>query len=167
MHLWLDPANAGVWVDAVVETLAAADPANADTYEINGEIVQADLDSLTLELTGTLSPVRDRPFVVFHDAFQYLEHRFGLTVAGAITISPDVQPGAQRIAEIQQRIRDLEAVCVFAEPQFEPRLVTVVTEGTDAEIGMLDPLGTDLPDGPDLSFDLMRENAHALVECLN
>ena len=167
MHLWLDPENASAWVDVVVETLAAADPANADTYAINGEIVQANLDSLTLELAGTLSPVRDRPFIVFHDAYQYLENRFGLTVAGAITISPEVQPSAQRIAEIQQRIRELGAVCVFSEPQFEPRLVAVVTEGTEAETGVLDPLGTDLTDGPDLYFDLMRANADALVDCLS
>jgi zinc transport system substrate-binding protein len=166
MHLWLDPQNAEAFAEAVVAALAEADPANAEAYRANGEALAARLDALTAELEATLEPVHDRPFVVFHDAYQYLEHRFDLNTVGSITVSPDVQPGAQRLAEIQHTIEELGAVCVFAEPQFEPRLVEVVTAGTGARPGVLDPLGADLPDGPDLYFDLMRRNARALADCL-
>ena len=167
MHMWLDPANARAWTAVIVDTLVAADPANAAAYAANGDAVAARLDDLTAELEATLAPVRDRPFVVFHDAYQYMENRFDLTVAGSITVGPDIQPGADRVAEIQHRVRDLGVVCIFSEPQFAPRFIDVIAEGGEVGTGVLDPLGADLEDGPDLYFELMRQNAGALADCLN
>ena len=126
-----------------------------------------DLEALTTELRATLEPVKDRPFVVFHDAYQNLEHRFGLRAIGSITVSPEVIPGAERVAEIRAKVRDLEAVCVFSEPQFEPKLVSVVTEGTNAKAGVLDPLGASIETGPELYFQLMRQMAASLRDCLS
>jgi len=167
MHLWLDPENAKAIVDHVVAVLSEADPANAETYAGNGADMTARLDALTAELRGSLAPVADKPFLVFHDAYQYFEARFGLSSVGAITVSPEVQPGAQRVREIQERIHSLSAACVFSEPQFPPKLIEVVTEGTDARAGVLDPLGADIATGPDHYFELMRQNARALVACLS
>jgi zinc transport system substrate-binding protein len=113
-----------------------------------------------------VADVRGRGFIVFHDAYQYYENRFGVTATGSITVSPEVMPGAARIDEIRTRVRDLDVACVFAEPQFEPRLVEVVTEGTPARAGVLDPLGADLEDGPDLYFELIRNLTTSLTECL-
>ena len=167
MHMWLDPANARAWTAAIVDALVAADPANAEAYAANGDALAARLDDLTAELEAGLAPVRDRPFVVFHDAYQYMESRFGLTVAGSITVGPHIQPGADRVAEIQHRVRDLGVVCIFSEPQFPPRFIDVIAEGVEVDTGVLDPLGTDLADGPDLYFELMRRNAEVLVDCLS
>ena len=103
---------------------------------------------------------------MFHDAFQYLEKRFGLNAVGSITVSPDVQPGAERLRKIKTKIGELGAVCVFAEPQFDPKLVDVVVEGTKSNTAVIDPLGAALPDGPDLYFTLMKQTAAALKDCL-
>lgn len=165
-HLWLDPGNAIAMVGAIVDALSEADIDNAATYRSNGDDVIARLEALDGELRAKLEPVSDKPFIVFHDAYQYLEAHFGLNGVGSITVSPDVQPGAARIAEIRDKIADLGAVCVFSEPQFEPRLVSTVTEGSDARTGVLDPVGADRTDGPDLYFEMMRANATALVDCL-
>lgn len=165
-HLWLDPVNAKAMVHEIAEALAKADPANAKAYAANERKVSERLDKLIASMKDRLAPVTDRPFVVFHDAYHYLENRFGLNGVGSITVSPEVQPGAKRLAEIKGKIGELGAVCVFAEPQFEPKLVGVVTEGTKAKTGMLDPLGADLPDGADLYFALMERNAKSLTECL-
>ena len=108
-----------------------------------------------------------RPFIVFHDAYQYFEARFGLSAAGSITVNPEVAPGAQRIAEIQAKGRELGVTCVFSEPQFEPKLVGTVIEGSGARTGVLDPLGSALEDGPDLYPQLMRALASSLKECLS
>lgn len=167
MHIWLSPDNAKGIVAQIVDTLSEADPANAETYAQNGEEMTAKLDELTAELQATLSPVQDKPFFVFHDAYQYFETAFGLNAVGAITLTPGVQPSAQRVREIGEKISNAEASCIFAEPQFEPKLVEVVTEGTDARAGVLDPLGADIAAGPDLYFELMRQNAQALADCLS
>src|SRR3546814_18239066 len=89
---------------------------------------------------AALAPVKGVPFIVFHDAFQYFDHRFGLNTVGSLTVNPENQPGAQRLREIQAKIATLGARCVFTEPQFEPRLAQVVVEGSAARTGTLDPL---------------------------
>lgn len=165
-HVWLDPENAKVIVHEIEEILIEHDPDRAATYEANAAAVTAKLDALIAEVETMLAPVKDKGFVVFHDAYHYFENRFGVTAAGSITVSPDVIPGAERVGEIQAKVGDLGATCVFAEPQFEPKLVAVVIEGTDAQSGVLDPLGSDLEDGPDLYFDLIRNLARSMRDCL-
>lgn len=166
-HIWLDPANAAVMVREIVRALDAVDPGNRAIYEQNGDAVTARLTALKTDLAALLIPVADRPFILFHDAFQYLEHSFSLEAVGSVTVSPERAPGAERLKQLQAKIAALGAVCVFVEPQFSPKLVDVVTEGTDARIGVLDPLGADIADGPELYFELMRRNAAALRECLS
>ncbi|MDJ1463762.1 zinc ABC transporter substrate-binding protein ZnuA [Nitratireductor sp. GZWM139] len=165
-HLWLDPDNAKIMVSAIAEALSAADAENASAYAANAAALNERIAALQTELSAELEPVKDRPFIVFHDAYQYFEKQFGLAAAGSITVSPEIIPGAQRVDEIRTKVRELDAACVFAEPQFEPRLVEVVTEGTDAKSGVLDPLGAEIEDGKDLYFELMRGMAASLKTCL-
>ena len=166
-HLWLDPHNAKAMVSEITTSLVAADPVNALTYQANQKALNDKLDALDTEIASTLAPVKDKPFIVFHDAYQYFEHRYGVRVSGSITVSPETIPGAQRVAEIHSKVADLGATCVFAEPQFEPKLVNVVLEGTSAKSGTLDPEAATLPQGPDLYFDLMRGIASSLKACLS
>ncbi len=166
MHLWLDPDNAKAIVAAVAEALTRADPDNSGIYLANTRIMSFRLDQLVQEVEHDLAPVKDAPFVVFHDAFQYFDTRFALNNVGSVTVDPDRQPGAARLKQIRAKIVELDARCVFAEPQFEPRLLEVVTEGTQAKVGLLDPLGADIADGPELYFELLRRNAATLKDCL-
>lgn len=166
-HIWLDPLNAKILVQEIARKLAAADPANASTYESNANGMAARIDAVSAEVAGILEPVRNQPFVVFHDAYQSFEKRFGLNAAGSITVSPEVVPGAARVQEIRDRIGQLGAVCVFSEPQFTPKLVSVVTEGTRARQGVLDPLGAGLAPGPELYFALLGNLADRFAECLD
>ncbi len=166
-HLWLDPANAKAMAAEITTTLVAADPANALTYQANAKTLDDKLDALDKELAATVAPVKDKPFIVFHDAYQYFEHRYGIKVAGSITVSPETIPGAERVSEIHKKVAELGATCVFAEPQFEPRLVDVVIEGTKAKSGVLDPEAATLEAGPDLYFTLMRGIAASMKDCLS
>ena len=165
-HVWLDPANAKVLVHEIEEALSEADPDNAAAYAANADKVMGKLDSLVAEIDAELQPVKGRGYIVFHDAYQYFETRFGMTAVGSITVSPEVLPGAERVAELQEKVRHLNATCVFSEPQFEPKLVATVTENTDAGTGVLDPLGASVTDGPDLYFTLIRGMARSLKDCL-
>ncbi|MDC9809939.1 zinc ABC transporter substrate-binding protein [Rhizobium binxianense] len=166
-HLWLDPMNAKAMAAMITTTLVAADPANALTYQGNAKALDDRLDALDAEIRGIVAPVKDKPFIVFHDAYQYFEHRYGIRVAGSITVSPETIPGAERVSEIHSKVGQLGATCVFAEPQFEPRLVDVVIEGTRARSGVLDPEAATLKAGPDLYFTLMRGIANSMKGCLS
>ena len=166
MHFWLDPHNAELMVTQIANTLAAADPENAAKYQANAATEIAALGALEAEITATLLPVKDKPFIVFHDAYQYFEKRFGLDVAGSVTVTPDVMPGAQRIDELKAKTAELGATCVFAEPNFEPTIIAAITEGSAAKAGVLDPEGGALAEGPNLYPTLLRGLATSLVDCL-
>ena len=165
-HLWLDPANARVWVDAIATVLAEIDPGNADTYRANADTAREQLNDLEGKVEARLAPVIDVPYVVFHDAYQYFENRFGTNAIGSIAVYHAAQPGAARLSRIREHVRETGAVCAFAEPQFEPRLVRTVIEGTEARTGILDPVGADLEPGPDLYFALLTDLADDLRTCL-
>jgi len=166
-HVWLDIDNAKAIVAEAVTVLSAADAGNSVIYRSNGEQLRVKLEQLDAELREALWPVRDRPFVVFHDAYHYFEARYHLSGIGTVTVSPEKRAGARRLQNIHEKVRDLGAVCVFAEPQFEPRLISTIIEGTSARKGVLDPYGADLPPGSDLYPKLMRRLAHSLVDCLS
>jgi zinc transport system substrate-binding protein len=165
-HLWLDPDNAKVIGNYLADVLSARYPQYADRFKANAERLSSEIDALTGELETATQLLRDRPFVVFHDAYQYFDARFRLDAVGSITVSPEVQPSAKRLTELRRKIRSLEAVCVFAEPYFQPRLVAAVIEDTDARAGTLDPEGLSLEPGPQLYFQLMRNLAAGLKSCL-
>ena len=166
-HVWLDPINAKAIVHEIEEALVKADPKNAKKYEANADRTAGELDQLVKELRAQLEPVQEKGFIVFHDAYQYFEQRFGVSAIGSITVSPEVMPGAERVSDLRNKIRDLKATCVFSEPQFEPKLATTLVEGTDVRTGVLDPLGASMTKGPDLYFQLVREMARSLKECLS
>jgi zinc transport system substrate-binding protein len=166
-HVWLDPQNARAMVEAIAVALAQADPGNGDRYRANAQALEKRLDGLESEVAETVEPVKGRGFIVYHDAYQYFENRFGLAAAGSITISPETAPGAARIAEIREKIEELGAACVFTEPEFEPKIVDVTIEGTGARRGVLDPLGAELTDGPHLYFELLANLAGSLRRCLS
>lgn len=166
LHFWLDPQNAKAAVADIADILSRFDPEHEAVYHANAIGYAARLDQLTRDVTDSLKPVRGRPFVVFHDAYQYFENRFDIFAVAAITVNPEQTPGAGRIAEIRKMVKSLDAVCIFSEPQFEPRLVETIKEGTHAKSGVLDPLGSDLKEGPDLYIKLIENLAGSLKTCL-
>jgi len=168
-HIWLSVENARAIVDIVARELAAADPANAAQYDANRLEALAQLAALRRDVGERLGAARDgldARYVVFHDAYHYFENEFGLQPLGAVTISPEQSPGARRIRDIKQAIRDRGARCVFSEPQFQPDLVHTLAADTGASVGVLDPLGAALTPGPQAWFDLMNGLADALADCL-
>jgi zinc transport system substrate-binding protein len=165
-HVWLDPVNAKALVHEIEEALVKADPAHASVYKENARKLRSQLDSLVRELRDHLEPVQDKSFIVFHDAYHYFEQRFGVSAVGSITVSPEVLPGAQRVSELREKIMSLGAACIFSEPQFEPKLVKTLIEGSGAKTGVLDPLGASIASGPNMYFQLLRNMASSIKTCL-
>ncbi len=166
MHVWLDPVNAGVMVRAIAEVLGEADPGNAATYDANAERLQGELRQLGEEVTATLAPVQEQAFLVFHDAYQHFESRFGLFAAGSAVVSADRSPGVRRIRELRAKVQELGVTCVMFEPQFDPRIVHVIAQGTDAKVGSVDPLGSTIDSGPEFYATLLRNVAASFKDCL-
>ena len=165
-HIWLHTGNAAAMVGAIAAALATKDPENETLYRGNAARVSIRLRSLNMEIDRIMRPTRNYSFVTFHDAWQYFAAEFGLKSVGALTLNPERKPGARRLAQIRKTIRDSGARCLFAEPQFPSALAQVAVRGTVARIGVLDPVGADLPTGSDLFFSLMRQTAKNMTMCL-
>ena len=165
-HAWLDLENARLWLEVIAAELSTLDPDNADGYRNNAVEGKAELKMLIGQIQSRLDSVHDRNFVVFHDAYQYFENRFGLSAVGSIRLGDASDPSPARITEIRDRVAELDIRCVFSEPQFNPDLVQTVFDKTDARIGILDPLGSDLTPGPALYPQLLGRLTDNLVSCL-
>lgn len=165
-HVWLDPGNAKAMARQVAAELSSVDPANAATYAANAQAFAARIDGTSAAIAAELAPVKDRPFIVFHDAYQYFERHFGLSGAGSIADVSAQAPSAERLAEVRDKIAAVKAACVFREPQYDGKVVAAVLEGTGAREGVLDPLGAGLAPGPDAYPQLLKNLADALRDCL-
>jgi zinc transport system substrate-binding protein len=166
-HIWLSPDNAKAMVAAIAAKLSSVDSEHASIYENNADHEIARLAELQSRLHKKLDPISAKGFIVFHDAYQYFESSFGLKAVGAIAIHPESPPSASVLINLRGNVKSQSAVCVFAEPQFDPKLVTIVTEGTSAKTGTLDPIGANETPGPDLYFNVMEALAASLADCLS
>ena len=163
IHFWLDPEIAKTIVQIAAKEISEIDPANASKYEANAAKALNELDQLINDTRGKIN--KDATYVVFHDAFQYFEQRFGIEVIGALTVNPEILPGAKQLAEIREVI-EYEAVnCLFSEPQFNPTIAETIASDTGVKAAVLDPLGAELEPGKDLYFDLISDMASSFESC--
>ena len=163
IHFWLDPEIAKTIVTIVARELSEIDVANKSTYEANAKKAISDLDTLITETRSKINS--DATYIVFHDAYQYFEKRFGIEVIGALTVNPEVLPGAKQLAEIREVIEHEKVNCLFSEPQFNPSIATTIAQDTGIKASVLDPLGAELDPGKDLYFDLIGDMASSFESC--
>ena len=161
-HIWLDPINAKVILSEITEHLIENDSKNASTYKSNLAKALAKIDKLIIDVITETNT--DLSYVVFHDAYQYYENRFNVNILGAMTVNPDVMPGAEQIHEIHEVIEHDNVSCILSEPQFNPDIIKSIAKDTNVKTGVLDPLGANLKPGKDLYFDLIR-NMSASFNC--
>ena len=166
-HIWLDPENAKAIANEVAKVLSQRDPQHAPVFAANAAALGKRLDAVSKDIDAELKPLRGRPFIIFHDSTQYFETRFDVLAAGSITVSPAVQPSARRLSEVRRKIEALGAVCVFAEPGYQPQLVQAVIEGSHAMTGEIDAEAQLLKPSPELYFDLLRSTARSIQSCLS
>ena len=162
-HIWLDPMNAKEMVLEIAHELSHLDPANEDKYNVNAKATNLALDEMIDDISQNIN--KDAKFVVFHDAYQYFEERFGVRAAGALTLNTDVLPGAKQIDEIQDVIKERGINCIFSEPQFNPKIISTIAEDTNIKTGVFDPLGANINSDKDLYFKLISNLGKELKGC--
>ena len=165
-HLWLDPINAIHIIKGTVTELSSIDPDNSSLYQRNGKDIIVKLELLHTQLTGMSEEIRDIPFMVYHDSYQYFEHRYQLKSLGVMVQNINHASSAGRLALIRKQLVKNKVRCLFSEPQFSDRLVKVATDGITTQIGSLDPIGARLIPGPELYFNLMDNLINNLSSCL-
>ena len=162
-HIWLDPINAKAMIKKITKLLSKMDKENSSTYKSNSKKAIKEIDMMVKEIKSEMN--KDLKFVVFHDAYQYFENRFDISVLGALTVNTDVLPGAEQLAEIREVIEHENVNCIFSEPQFNPDIINAIAMDTNVKTGVLDPLGATLEPGKDLYFDLIKNISKSFKGC--
>ena len=166
VHIWLSPDNAVKIIKKINKELSLFFPENAKTYNQNANQMIKKINQLKVELKKELLGIKDEPFIVFHDAYQYFETSFDLNAVGSVALEGDIASSPKQISFIKDKIVKLKASCVFQEPQFDRRLVQIVVESTNAQIGILDPLGVNIKSGENFYLQLLKNMAKSLKDCL-
>lgn len=169
-HVWLDPENAKIEMEAIRDALCAADPENSTVFQSNYEKYAAELDALDAEFREKLAPLPNRTIVVAHEAFGYLCDAYGLTQVGIEGLSPDSEPDPGRMAEVIDFVREHSISTIFFEELVSPKVAEAIASETGAQAKMLSPLEGPSDEqaaaGADY-FSVMHDNLAALMEALN
>ena len=165
-HLWLSTTRSKLLLTAIADELGKIDPDNAAKYQANAEKSRTALDALHQELNGKLAPLQKRPFMVFHDAYQYFEQDYKLNAVGTVRVDPEHEPGAKRIGELHEQLMHNKVVCLFSEPQFPAKIVDKLAKESGVKTAVLDPVGADIPAGKAMYAQLLGNLADNLSGCL-
>ena len=165
-HLWLDPAYAVRYVERIRDALIEVDPANAETYRANAAAYVGEIEALDAWAKGEIAtiPAERRKLVTFHDAFPYLADHYGLELVGVVLKSPGREPSAQEVAMLVTEIRQHQIPTVYAEPQFNARILELAARDAGIQVKRLYSDAFD--DQVKTYLDLMRFNVTSLVEGL-
>ena len=167
LHLWLDPENGVAMAAHLAEIFATLDPAGADLYQANFQQFRKQMTLQIKRLKARLTPYREKPYVVFHDAYQYFEKRFDLKAPGVLTLNPEMAASAKVVQELRVYIQQHNVRCAFREPQFSSAILESLIEGLDVDIGIFDPLGASGVRGVALYPQIIEGMADAFEQCVS
>ena len=166
LHLWMDPKNAIQFVHKIETELKNADPKNSETYSVNANQLRKQLNNMIKNISSQVRLLKKRPFIVFHDAYQYYEKRFGLKAGGIITLNPKVPPSVKQVSNIRKELKSVGAACIFQEPQFNQRISKAIARDTGTKVLSIDPLGAAIEPGPALYVTLLGNITTSFKNCL-
>ncbi|MDJ1158351.1 metal ABC transporter substrate-binding protein [Chelatococcus sp. SYSU_G07232] len=169
-HAWQDIANAKLYVAAIRDGLAAADPAGRQVYEANAKAYLDRLDALDAEVRAALAaiPEAQRKIITAHDAFGYFTRAYGVQFIAPQGVSTEAEASAKDVGRIIRQIKAQKIKAVFLENISDPRLVERIAKETGARMGgrlYSDALSE--PAGPAGTYiDMMRHNIRTLTAAL-
>lgn len=165
-HLWLSVPNAMAYVARIREAFIQADPGGADLYLRNAARYLDELEVLDREIREAVAaiPPARRKLVTFHDAFGYFADRYGLEIVGFVVKSQGGEPSAAQVAQLVRALREQAVPAVFAEPQFNPRILELAAQ--EAGVRVLQFYSDTVDERSSSYMAMMRANARALVEGL-
>lgn len=142
-HLWMDPQYAKNYVRKIRDELIRIDPAHGDEYRKNAAQYSAKLDDLTKNISRRYSrvPAHRRYMIVFHNAWQYYNDRFGITTLGFIEQNPGEDPNPAQIGRLIDLAKLHQVHAIFSEPEYSPKLAQQIAR--DAGITIVDNLYDD------------------------
>jgi len=135
-HLWMDPQLAKRYVLKIRDALIVTDPLHGNDYRMNALRYNHQLDQLSKKIARDIDriPPKQRVMIVFHNAWQYYNDRFGITTLGFIEPSPGQEPNPQSIANLVDLAKQHHVRAIFGEPEYSPKLAEQIARSAGITI---------------------------------
>ncbi len=165
-HIWLDTNNARVIARELAARLADIDASNAEVFQQNLAQFLDALDRFDEQNRAVLASLADRPYAVYHNAFQYFEQQFGLQHELVIVADGEMQPGMRHMLGVRNALQAMDLACLMEDVTANPATINAVLGRLPLRRVSADTLGHGLPEGPDGYLQLMSGLSEAFQRCL-
>jgi zinc transport system substrate-binding protein len=140
-HIWLSPPLVKIQAGTILEALKGVDPEHEHLYEANFEEFSSQIDQLNDELKRIFTGKEGLRFMVFHPAWGYFAHAYGLKQVPIEIEGKDPKP-----AQLQTLIKQARASginVIFVQPQFSTKSAELVAREIGGQVVPADPLAED------------------------
>ncbi len=165
-HFWLSTDNALIVIDYISQYLANLDHENASHYQANAQTLKNSIMQLKSMINQKLASVHDKPFMVYHDGYQYFEKEFNLDAVGTFMLNPHLPLSAKSLLEVKTLIKDQKVRCVFRETEFNDSKMEELLKDAGVTFRELDPLGARIQAGIYAYQEIMLGIAKTMQSCL-
>ena len=142
---------------------AKLDAKNSQYYASNAAQVISELRALNTNINHILHQYKSRPFIVYHDGYQYFEQEYGLQNIGSIVSGHHIVWGPKTMQRLKHVIKAQDIKCILIEantPRHVLDSLKKITNLNTAEVNIEFSLGTDY-------FKMMQQNAEMIKNCLS
>ena len=154
-HIWTSVSNVKIMVQNICEGLSQVDPTNRAFYEKNRDAYLGKLDTLDKDIRSNLDGVNNRSFIVYHPAWCYFAHDYGLKQQGIE--QEGKEPKAAYMARLITEAKSQNIKVIFVSPEFDARNAETIAREIGGRVVIIDPLAGDF-------LENMRNVARALKE---
>lgn len=138
-HFWLDPVMMIDMTRVLRDEMIKIDPEHKDTYEINADRIIKDLEVLDQDFKKMFEEA-DKDTIVFvgHFAFDFFAQRYDMKYETPFeSFSANAEASPKRVAELIEYINDNNIKVIYFEELVDPKLATMISNETGAEMLML------------------------------
>lgn len=168
MHIWTSPHNAIAMAEKITDELAKADPDNRSYFISNLKQFSNKLKELDQSLAEQLKTVKNKPYIVFHDSWQYFSQAYGLKQSTLVSFHERIAPGAKTLPKIRKLIKSEKIHCIFTKPGMNPAWIRTLTENLKGiNITEIDVIASTLTMSDQLYLEWLRQMGKQIQACLH
>jgi zinc transport system substrate-binding protein len=140
-HIWLSPPLVKMQARTILTALQNADPVHRSNYEANFKAFTVQIDQLDADLKKTFAGKTGLQFMVFHPAWGYFAHTYGLKQVPIEIEGKNPKPA--QLKELIQHARENGIKVVFVQPQFSSKSAKLVAQQIGGQVAFANPLAED------------------------
>lgn len=141
-HIWLTADNLRIMAENMAGALCIALPEQKETFHRNLLSLQNEISSVDKQLRTTLTPHRGKTFYVFHPAFGYFAHAYGLKQK-SVEINGK-SPTPRQLSALIRKAREDRVRTIFVQPQFDRKSADTVAQAINGTVVPIDPMAREV-----------------------